>query len=167
MASWVRDDVFALAIAEVRDLPGVPALGQVQQRAFTFAEAQVIDLREVPEQRRANRRDMHITEHDLDVGTLRLNPRGDLDGVHEARGRHRKTDHVRTGRQYDLGIGVNRGGRGGAEAIVYGAGLPMPFQPGRQLQDAQRRHAVRQQREIRLAGNKIESGRMNERDSHV
>jgi hypothetical protein len=44
--------------------------------------------------------------------------------------------------------------------------MPVLFQPGRQPEYADRRHTVGQHGKIRLAGYEIESGGMNEGDTH-
>ena len=45
-------------------------------------------------------------------------------------------------------------------------GMPVLFQPGSERENADRHHAIRQHREIGLAGNEIESCRVNQGYAH-
>lgn len=109
---------------------------------------------------------MDVAEDDPDPGPALADVGGDLEGIHEARGGRREADHFRIGRQHDLGILGDGRRRMRAEAVVQLHAVAEPFQPGSELHDADRRHAVGQHREIGLAGDEIEARRVNQGDAH-
>ncbi len=167
VAARVDDDA-AVGVTpdQVADAGQRLAVGEVEHRPFALADDQVVDFGEMLEDRRAERRDVHVAEGDPDFRPLLLDGQRHVDRIHEARGRRREADHLRVGRQHDLGILGDSGRRVGPEAVVQLHAVAEFLQPRGELHDADRRHAVGQHREIRLAGNEVEAGGMNERDAH-
>jgi len=108
---------------------------------------------------------MDVAEDDFDLRSTLADIGGNLESIHETRGRRRKTDHFRVGGQHDLGILGDGRRRIRPQAIVQLNAMPEFFQPGGQLHDADRRHAVGQYREIGLPGNEVEARGMNKRDA--
>ena len=143
-----------------------PALREVQDRPFPFADAEVVDLREVLQQDPAQGGCVDIAEDDLQVWPPDLENDGEVQRVQKPGGGGGEPDEFRIGVENGgcVRLDPRRGAR--AEAVVDGGRMAVFFQPGGKRENPDRRHAVGQHGEIRLAGHEIESGGMNERDAH-
>jgi hypothetical protein len=111
--------------------------------------------------------DLHVADHDPDLRSFQLEVRGHIHRLHETAGGGGQPDQLRLGGQHVIRIGLDALWRVRSQAVMHLGRMAVLLQPGRQLQYADRRHAVGQYGKIRLPGHEVETGGVDKGDFHV